>query len=82
MAQLVRSLVSPSNPSQQTSDCQTAMRRCCILDHMLAAVMTSGVPDEVLVATIQTVAELIRGCHDNQQQFAALMAPSTPPKFV
>jgi len=53
-----------------------------LLEALCNILMTSGVPADVLTETINTVAEVIRGCFSNQEFFAGVMAPSTPPRFV
>jgi len=42
--------------------------------------MASGVPADVLTETINTVAEVIRGSPPNQEYFASVLAPSSPPR--
>ena len=42
--------------------------------------LASGIPADVLTETINTLAEVIRGCNQNQQQFLAVSAPSVPPR--
>ena len=80
MIQLVRSLVSPSNPAQNTAACQRAMRLSGLLKQLCDILMASGIPADILTETINAVAEVIRGCADNQELFAGVMAPSTPPR--
>ncbi|KAL5018601.1 hypothetical protein ScPMuIL_004323 [Solemya velum] len=80
MLQVVRTLVSPSNPQQQTSNCQKACFHCGMLQQLCSILMASGVPADVLTETINTVAEVIRGNSQNQEYFASVMAPSTPPR--
>jgi len=43
--------------------------------------MASGVPADVLTETINTVSEVIRGNQFNQEYFASVMAPSSPPRY-
>ncbi|XP_053393471.1 general vesicular transport factor p115-like isoform X2 [Mercenaria mercenaria] len=78
--QLVRSLVSPSNPQQLTSNCQKTMYTCGLVQQLCTILMASGVPADVLTETINTVAEVIRGNLQNQEYFASVMAPSNPPR--
>jgi len=65
---------------------QVAGWRCCNCAGLLAklcdVLMASGVPADVLTETINTVAEVIRGNQYNQEYFASVMAPSTPPRCV
>ncbi|KAL4240944.1 Vesicle-mediated ER to Golgi transport protein [Mactra antiquata] len=80
MLQLVRSLVSPSNPQQLTTNCQKTMYTCGLVQTLCNILMASGVPADVLTETINTVAEVIRGNLQNQEYFASVMAPSNPPR--
>lgn len=80
MLKLVRTLVQPSNPQQSISTCQKLMKQCGLLELLCALMFASGVPTEVLTETINTVAEVIRGCLDNQQYFESVTTPSDPPR--
>ncbi|KFR12856.1 General vesicular transport factor p115, partial [Opisthocomus hoazin] len=72
MLQLVRVLVSPTNPPGATSSCQKAMFHCGLLQQLCTILMATG--------TINTVSEVIRGCQMNQDYFASVNAPSNPPR--
>ncbi|GLH03306.1 General vesicular transport factor p115 [Gryllus bimaculatus] len=78
--QVVRTLVNPSNPAQIISSSQKHMRSCGLVDSLCSLLMASGVPADVLAETICTVGEVVRGCTENQEMLAAVMAPSTPPR--
>jgi len=52
-----------------------------LLAKLCDILMASGVPADVLTETINTVAEVIRGNQYNQEYFASVMAPSTPPRY-
>ena len=80
MLALVRTLVQPSNPQQSTSTCQKLMKQCGLLELLCSLMFAGGVPTEVLTETINTVAEVIRGCLENQQYFASVTTPSDPPR--
>lgn len=80
MLELVRTLVSPNNPQQQTSNCQKVMNQFGLLEKLCAILMASGVPADVLTETINCVSELIRGNQCNQEYFASVLAPSNPPR--
>lgn len=80
MFQLVRTLVSPNNPLNQTAACQKVMNSCNLLKRLCTILMASGVPADVLTETINTVSEIIRGNLSNQEFFASVMAPSNPPR--
>ncbi|XP_004520199.1 general vesicular transport factor p115 [Ceratitis capitata] len=82
MLQVVRSLVTPSNQQQVISSCQKVMRKSKILDSLCSILMGSGVPPDILTETINTVAEIVRGDKENQDQFSKVMAPSYPPRPV
>ena len=56
------------------------MRLCGLLKQLCDILMASGIPADILTETINAVAEVIRGCADNQELFAGVMAPSTPPR--
>ncbi|XP_077504759.1 general vesicular transport factor p115 isoform X1 [Amblyomma americanum] len=80
MLQVVRSLVSPSAPLNVTSSCQKAMNQSGLLEQLCNILMAVGVPADILTETINTVAEVIRGHHSNQEYFASVNAPSNPPR--
>ncbi|XP_007495747.2 general vesicular transport factor p115 isoform X1 [Monodelphis domestica] len=80
MLQLVRVLVSPTNPPGATSSCQKAMYQCGLLQQLCIILMATGVPADILTETINTVSEVIRGCQVNQDYFASVNAPSNPPR--
>ncbi|CAL1545849.1 unnamed protein product [Lymnaea stagnalis] len=80
LLQLVRTLVSPNNPQNQTVACQKVMNQCGLLQDLCSILMASGVPADVLTETINTVSEVIRGSQINQEYFASVLAPSTPPR--
>ncbi|XP_038060951.1 general vesicular transport factor p115-like [Patiria miniata] len=80
MLQVIRSLVSPNNPQQATSACQKLIHSCGLLKQLCSILMASGVPADILTETINTVSEVIRGCKVNQDFFAAVNAPSSPPR--
>uniref|UniRef100_A0A0B6ZP45 General vesicular transport factor p115 n=1 Tax=Arion vulgaris TaxID=1028688 RepID=A0A0B6ZP45_9EUPU len=80
LLQLVRILVSPNNPQNQTVACQKVMNQCGLLRDLCSMLMASGVPADVLTETINTVSEVIRGSHHNQEYFASVLAPSSPPR--
>jgi len=52
-----------------------------LLAKLCDILMASGVPADVLTETINTVAEVIRGNQYNQEYFASVMAPSSPPRY-
>lgn len=80
MLKVVRTLVSPSNPSNVTASCQANMRRCGLLGKLSGMLMATGVPADILTETINSVAEVIRGCPENQTSFDSVMAPCEPPR--
>ncbi|XP_021253048.1 general vesicular transport factor p115 isoform X2 [Numida meleagris] len=80
MLQLVRVLVSPTNPPGATTSCQKAMFHCGLLQQLCTILMATGVPADILTETINTVSEVIRGCQMNQDYFASVNAPSNPPR--
>uniref|UniRef100_A0A1A9ZF55 General vesicular transport factor p115 n=1 Tax=Glossina pallidipes TaxID=7398 RepID=A0A1A9ZF55_GLOPL len=82
MLQVVRSLVTPSNQQQVVSSCQYTMRKSGLLEALCRILMGGGVPADVLMETINTVAEVVRGNAENQEQLRKVMAPSTPPRPV
>ncbi|KFP56806.1 General vesicular transport factor p115, partial [Cariama cristata] len=77
MLQLVRVLVSPTNPPGATSSCQKAMFHCGLLQQLCTILMATA---DILTETINTVSEVIRGCQMNQDYFASVNAPSNPPR--
>ncbi|XP_067413082.1 general vesicular transport factor p115 isoform X1 [Emydura macquarii macquarii] len=80
MLQLVRVLVSPTNPPGATSSCQKTMFHCGLLQQLCTILMATGVPADILTETINTVSEVIRGRQINQDYFASVNAPSNPPR--
>lgn len=78
--EVVRCLVSPSNPGQVTSTCQKALFVSGIFQALISILMASGVPDAFLTDAIVTLSEVIRGNQHNQQHFSSVLAPSTPPR--
>ena len=80
MLLLVRILVSPGNPQQSTASCQKLVKQCGLLKLFCEFMFASGVPTELLTETINTVAEVIRGCQANQQYFEAVTTASNPPR--
>lgn len=80
MLQVVRALVAPSGPAQSVAVCQKIMDTCGLLETLCRILMISGIPADILTETINTVAEVIRGNISNQEYFANVMAPSSPPR--
>lgn len=80
--QIIRTLISPTNPAQATSSCQQAMHTSGILKAMCDLLITNGVPRNPLTEAIYTVAELIRGHSDNQTYFEAVKSNGIPSKYV
>ncbi|XP_012152213.1 general vesicular transport factor p115 isoform X2 [Megachile rotundata] len=80
MVQVIRALVAPNGPAQAVANCQQIMRDCGLLQALCNILMASGVPADVLIETINTVAEVIRGNANNQEFLAGVMAPSSPPR--
>merc|ERR1719209_285487 len=78
--QLVRTLNSPTNPSQVTTSCQQATFTSGVMAQLTQILLASGIPADVLTETINTLAEVIRGDNSNQQRFLAVAAPSVPPR--
>lgn len=56
------------------------MATCGLLSELCTLLMAGGVPAEILSETICTVGEMMRGCQANQEAFAKVMAPSSPPR--
>ncbi|XP_023219412.1 general vesicular transport factor p115-like isoform X2 [Centruroides sculpturatus] len=80
MLQIVRTLVSPNNPVQQLLSCQKTMNQCGLLQQLCNILMASGVSADILTENINSVAEVIRGNHNNQEYFASVTAPTNPPR--
>lgn len=80
MIKVVRTLVSPSNPSNVTSSCQLAMQQSGMLERLCNMLMATGVPADILTETINAVSEVIRGCAPNQNMFDSVSAPCEPPR--
>ncbi|XP_078799684.1 general vesicular transport factor p115-like isoform X2 [Oryzias latipes] len=80
MLQLVRVMVSPVNSPGATASCQKCMFQCGLLQQLCTILMATGVPADILTETINTVSEVIRGSQINQDYFASVNAPSSPPR--
>ena len=80
--QVVRCLVSPTNPAQATSSSQKVLSSCGIFANLCNLLMASGVPPELTTEAINTVAEIIRGDHHNQEYFSKVSVPTVPPKSI
>ncbi|XP_025419531.1 general vesicular transport factor p115 [Sipha flava] len=80
--QIIRTLVSPTNPAQATSSCQQAMHTSGILKAMCDLLVANGVPRNPLTEAISTVAELVRGHNDNQSYLEAVKSNGIPSKDV
>lgn len=73
--------MSPQSSGQLVSACQAKMGSGGLLARLCALLMAVGVPADILSDAIATVAEMIRGCRANQEYFAGVTAPSTPPRY-
>ncbi|XP_015379164.1 PREDICTED: general vesicular transport factor p115 [Diuraphis noxia] len=80
--QIIRTLVSPTNPAQATSSCQQAMYTSGILKAICDLLVATGVPRNPLTEAIYTVAELIRGHNDNQSFLESVKSNENPPKDI
>lgn len=80
MLSVVRTLVSWSNTSQNTSQCQKVMHQCQLLSLLCSFMFAGGVPTEILIETINTVGDVIRGNFTNQQYFDTVKTSSQPPR--
>ncbi|XP_065910290.1 general vesicular transport factor p115-like [Dysidea avara] len=80
MLKVIRILVAPNNTQQNIIACQKAIEQCGLLSHLCSFMFAGGVPTEILIETINTVAEVIRGYRTNQQFFDTVQIPSTPPR--
>ena len=80
MLLVMRTLVSPSNPTGITSSCQDTILNCGLLEKLCSILMAAGIPAEILTETINTISECIRGHLANQNFFSSINAPTVPPK--
>jgi len=80
--QIIRTLVSPTNPAQATSSCQQAMHTSGILKAICDLLVANGVPRNPLTEAIITVGELVRGHNDNQAYLEAVKSNGIPSKYV
>lgn len=80
--QVIRSLVSPTNPFQVTNSAQKVLYSCGLVGKLCNLLMATGIPPDLLTETICTVGEVVRGDHHNQEFLSKLDAPTTPPKPV
>ncbi|CAH8653245.1 unnamed protein product [Heterobilharzia americana] len=78
--QVVQTLVAPCNKAQLTRNCQNVIHDCGLLGKLCNIVMVNGVPADVLTKAIYALADSIRGCPQNQDYLAKLVAPSDPPQ--
>lgn len=79
--QIIRTLVSPTNPAQATSSCQQTMHTSGILKAMCDLLVANDVPRNPLTEVISTVAELVRGHNDNQTYLEAVKSNGVPSKY-
>ena len=77
---IIRSLVSPSLPTNVSLPSRKTVRNCSLLSLLLKLIMGSGVPETILTEIIITVAECIRGYPESQADFQTLEAPLNPPR--
>lgn len=80
--QIIRTLVSPTNPAQATASCQQAMHTSGILKAICNLLIANCVPRNPLTEAICTVAELIRGHNDNQTYLESVKSNESPPKYI
>lgn len=80
MLLVVRTLVSPANPSHVTLSCQRTVHQCRLLEKLCSILMAAGIPSDILTEAINAIAESIRGCSTNQEFFSLVQAPATPPR--
>lgn len=80
MLSLVRTMVSPINSQHNISSCQKVIMQCDLLSLLCNFMFAGGVPTEILIETINTVAEVVRGCLVNQVYFNSVSTPSHPPR--
>ncbi len=80
MLLVVRTLVSPSNPTAVTTNCQSTVLSCGLLERLSSILLAAGIPAEVLTETIITIAESMRGHLPSQEFFGRVTAPSVPPR--
>ncbi len=80
MLLVVRTLVSPSNPTAVATACQSTILSCGLLEKLCSILLAAGIPAEILTETIITIAESIRGHLPSQEFFSRVTAPSVPPR--
>ena len=80
MILVIRTLVSPSNPTHVTISCQNTILSCGLLEKLSSILLAAGIPADILTETINCISEVIRGCLQNQEFFARVEAPSSPPR--
>ena len=77
---LVRMLVSPKNTQQNIVACQKIMHQSRLLALLCTFMFAGGIKTEILIESINTVGEVIRGDLTNQQYFDTVTTPSQPPR--
>ncbi len=80
MLRLVRILVSPKNTQQNIVACQKIMHQSRLLALLCTFMFAGGIKTEILIESINTVGEVIRGDLTNQQYFDTVTTPSQPPR--
>ncbi len=80
MLLVVRTLVSPSNPTAVSTSCQSTVLSCGLLEKLCAILLAAGIPAEILTETIIAISELMRGHLPSQEFFSRVTAPSSPPR--
>ncbi|UMM29491.1 hypothetical protein L5515_011822 [Caenorhabditis briggsae] len=72
LLQIIRTLVSPDNNSQNTHAAQKVLNQTKILEELIRVLLTEiGASFEILAESIIVVAEAIRGNYTNQELFAS-----------
>ncbi|KRY72338.1 General vesicular transport factor, partial [Trichinella pseudospiralis] len=75
-ATVVRTLVSPSIPSDLINNCQNDFRTCGFLSNLMNLLLSPEITAKVLTSVVLAVAEMIRGNQANQDYFETVTTNS------
>ncbi|CAF0849926.1 unnamed protein product [Rotaria sordida] len=73
LLQIIRTLVSPTNSTQNILACQRTVSQCGLLHRLCVMLTLTTIPADVLAETINTIGDVVRGNTENQQFLGSVM---------